>query len=191
MKILKIKCCLSIVYVKHFLEKKQDSLKDNLVYLEAKGPCHCYLFSCMKQNTDKDWLSITFWFLRLLPSYLFLCFYKLQLLLQFTDQMLFLYWKGWFWKILDLVCSRLFNLYTCCLYVKMFIYRDVYFGALFLSLKILKIVILFNSFHSTYLVIYLLKTWNNWSFTDVFRGYRKRPVAWNGLILNTFVRSCD
>ena len=37
-----------------------------------------------------------------------------------------------------------------------------------------------NLFHATGLFLYSLKTENLW-FSDVFRGYRKRPVALNGL----------
>ena len=39
-----------------------------------------------------------------------------------------------------------------------------------------------NPFHATSLFQYLLKTSENHWFSDVFRGYQKRPVAWNGLI---------
>ena len=39
-----------------------------------------------------------------------------------------------------------------------------------------------NPFHATGLFLYTLKTSENQMFTDVFRGYRKRPVAWNGLM---------
>ena len=38
-----------------------------------------------------------------------------------------------------------------------------------------------NSFHATGLFRCPLKTSENLWFSDVFRGYRKRPVAWNGL----------
>ena len=38
-----------------------------------------------------------------------------------------------------------------------------------------------NPFHVTGLFGYLLKTSENLWFRDVFRGYRKRPVTWNGL----------
>ena len=38
-----------------------------------------------------------------------------------------------------------------------------------------------NPFHTTSLFLYPLKTSKNLCFSDVFRGYRKRPVAWNGL----------
>ena len=40
-----------------------------------------------------------------------------------------------------------------------------------------------NPFHATRLFRYPLKTSENQRFPDVFRGYRKRPVAWNGLIV--------
>ena len=36
---------------------------------------------------------------------------------------------------------------------------------------------LFNPFHATGLFLYPLKTSENQRFSDVFRGYRKRPVA--------------
>ena len=39
---------------------------------------------------------------------------------------------------------------------------------------------LFNSFEATGLFLYSLKISENQRFSDVFRGYRKRPVAWNG-----------
>ena len=41
---------------------------------------------------------------------------------------------------------------------------------------------LINPFHATSLLRYPLKTWKNQRFSDAFRGYRKRPVAWNKLI---------
>ena len=40
-----------------------------------------------------------------------------------------------------------------------------------------------NPFHTTCLFVYLLKTSGNFWFFDVFKGYRKRPVAWNGLTM--------
>ena len=39
-----------------------------------------------------------------------------------------------------------------------------------------------NLFHATGLFLYPLKTWENQRFSYIFRGYKKRPVAWNGLI---------
>ena len=36
--------------------------------------------------------------------------------------------------------------------------------------------------HATGLFLYPLKASENQRFSDVFKGYRKRPVAWNGLI---------
>ena len=41
---------------------------------------------------------------------------------------------------------------------------------------------LINLFHATDLFWYPLKTSENLRFSDVFRGYQKRSVAWNGLI---------
>ena len=38
-----------------------------------------------------------------------------------------------------------------------------------------------NPFHATGLFLYPLKTLENLWFPDVFRGYRRSPVAWNGL----------
>ena len=37
-------------------------------------------------------------------------------------------------------------------------------------------------FYATGLFLYPLKTSKNLWLSDVFRGYRKRPVAWNGLV---------
>ena len=39
-----------------------------------------------------------------------------------------------------------------------------------------------NPFHATGLFLYPLETSENLSLSDDFRGYRKRPVALNGLI---------
>ena len=50
-----------------------------------------------------------------------------------------------------------------------------------LSLKRLTVI---NPFHSTGLFLYPLKILKKQRFCDVFRGYRKRPVAGNGLMLN-------
>ena len=41
-----------------------------------------------------------------------------------------------------------------------------------------------NPFHATDLFSYPLKTSENQRFSDVFRGYQKRSVAWNGLSNN-------
>ena len=49
--------------------------------------------------------------------------------------------------------------------------------------------LLFNPFHATGLFLYLLKTSENLWFSDVFRGYRKRPVAWDGLMYQLFFRT--
>ena len=49
--------------------------------------------------------------------------------------------------------------------------------------------LLLNPFHANGLILYLLKTSENQRFSDVFRGYRKRPVAWNGLMYQLFVRT--
>ena len=40
-------------------------------------------------------------------------------------------------------------------------------------------------FHATVLFQYSLKISKNLWLSDVFKGYRKRPVAWNGLTLET------
>ena len=37
-----------------------------------------------------------------------------------------------------------------------------------------------NPFYAIGLFLYPLKTWENQRFSDVVRGYRKRPVIWNG-----------
>ena len=38
-----------------------------------------------------------------------------------------------------------------------------------------------NPFHPIGLFLYHLKTSENQRFSEVFRGYRKRPMGWNGL----------
>ena len=45
---------------------------------------------------------------------------------------------------------------------------------------------LLNPFHATDLFLYPRKTSENLRFSDVFRGYRKRPVAWNMSRMFTF-----
>ena len=41
-----------------------------------------------------------------------------------------------------------------------------------------------NPFHTTGLFLCPLKITKNYKFSDVFRRYRNRPVAWNGLIIH-------
>ena len=43
-----------------------------------------------------------------------------------------------------------------------------------------------NPFYVTALPLYPLKSFKSFCFSDVFRGYRKRPVTWNGLIVFYF-----
>ena len=52
---------------------------------------------------------------------------------------------------------------------------------------------LFNPFPVTSLFLYPLETSKNQKFSDVFRGYRKRPVAWKGLrmYLNKSLDTCS
>ena len=38
-----------------------------------------------------------------------------------------------------------------------------------------------NPFHATDLFLYSLKTSENWRFSDVFKGYRNKTIARNGL----------
>ena len=42
--------------------------------------------------------------------------------------------------------------------------------------------LIFNPFYAPNVSLYPLKTENLW-FSDVFKRYRKRPVTWNGLII--------
>ena len=46
--------------------------------------------------------------------------------------------------------------------------------------------VLINPFHVSGLFLYPLKTSENLWFSDVFKDYRKRPDAWNGLIIKKF-----
>ena len=48
---------------------------------------------------------------------------------------------------------------------------------------------IFNPFYVPGLFLYFLKTSKNFWFSGVFRGYRKRPVAWNGLIVSFVANS--
>ena len=54
-----------------------------------------------------------------------------------------------------------------------------WFRMIFLRLYNVEII---NLFHATIFSLYPLKTSENQRFSDVFRRYRKRPVAWNRLI---------
>ena len=51
--------------------------------------------------------------------------------------------------------------------------------------------LLLNPFHATGLFLYLLKTSENLWFSDTFREYRKRPVAWSGLMCQLFFRTTN
>ena len=51
--------------------------------------------------------------------------------------------------------------------------------------------LLLNPFHATGLLLHLLKILENLWFSDVFRGYGKRPVAWNGLMYQLFFRTTN
>ena len=42
-------------------------------------------------------------------------------------------------------------------------------------------VMIINPFYTTGLFLYPLNALENQGFSDVFRGYRKKPVTWNGL----------
>ena len=54
------------------------------------------------------------------------------------------------------------------------------------TFQLIKLVILlkFNPFHTIVLFLYPLKTSGNQRFFNVSKGYRKRPMAWNGLIVS-------
>ena len=55
------------------------------------------------------------------------------------------------------------------------------FGLVNITLLIFSFKIFFNPFHATDLFWYPLKTSENVWFSDVFKGYQKGSVAWNGL----------
>ena len=48
-----------------------------------------------------------------------------------------------------------------------------------------------SPFYATDLFWYPLKTSENQRFSDVFRGYQKRSVAWNGLIVSLNLYECE
>ena len=47
-----------------------------------------------------------------------------------------------------------------------------------------KLKLTINPFHAIGLFLYPLETLKNLWFPDVFRGYKKRPMVWNGLNFN-------
>ena len=51
----------------------------------------------------------------------------------------------------------------------------------FLDVRLNQIKNLINPFYATGLFLYPRKTSENLWFSDVFKGYKKRPVAWNVL----------
>ena len=53
----------------------------------------------------------------------------------------------------------------------------------FLRKSLSKWIYAVNLFHVTGLILYPLKTSENQRFSDVIRGYRRRPVTWNRLML--------
>ena len=55
-----------------------------------------------------------------------------------------------------------------------------YFSRLFSDI-LLWFILFVNPFHATGVILYPLKTSENLWFSDIFRGYRERPVTWNGL----------
>ena len=76
------------------------------------------------------------------------------------------------WKILNNV---LVLYYTLCNFYNILIFfiLQKYFN---------RAVYLLNPFHATGLFLYPLKTSEKLWFSDIFRVYRKRPMAWNGLM---------
>ena len=79
-------------------------------------------------------------------------------------------------------------------------YSEPYVTTAYLDAQYIRIICLFgswvcqlliNPFHAAGLFLYLLKTSENIWFSDVFRGYRKRPVAWNGLVYQLFFRTTN
>ena len=50
------------------------------------------------------------------------------------------------------------------------------------ALQISRLFYIWWPFHTTGLFLYPLNKLENQMFSDAFRGHRKRPVAWNGLI---------
>ena len=73
-------------------------------------------------------------------------------------------------NVMDLLITSSFN--------RKFLLRGCVFLLLFQNIK----PIFLKLFHVTGLFLYPLKTENLW-FSDVFRGYRKRSMAWTRLIL--------
>ena len=88
-------------------------------------------------------------------------------------------WRHLFAPNLD--CCPLIKIF-CCRKLSNFV-NNLYELALKLVYQENKSTLkeLLNPFHATDFFLYPLKTSENHGFSDVFRGYRKRPVTWNGL----------
>ena len=72
---------------------------------------------------------------------------------------------------------------SCLHFSNVFCFKVVYYKLLRVSTihcwNVKRIFDIVNLFHATGLFPYPLKTSENLWFSDVFRGYRKRLVAWN------------
>ena len=55
----------------------------------------------------------------------------------------------------------------------------LFFSFSFIVLHKYSMVLRFNPFHAAGIFLYPLRIPENQRFSDIFRGYRKRPLAWN------------
>ena len=87
--------------------------------------------------------------------------------------------RSYFWSVLSCIQSGIYE-------PEITPYLDP-FHSVEIASNILRIMANFiNPYYATDLVWYPLKTSENLWFSDVFRGYQKRLVAWNGLTIFSF-----
>ena len=87
-------------------------------------------------------------------------------------------WEDSKWIKFDLVISSVYSRETLGK-GKTFIHqKTILHYILFIVINKIEVA---GPFHATGFVLYTLKTSQNQRFFDVFRGYRKKSVAWNGL----------
>ena len=138
-----------------------------------------------------SWIAAVFFFLKA-TSRLWSCSENSLLIFRCFKTIFFFTLKGDYfiftWEFRELkpgLSSLYINMSTCILWpvsLHLLILIWTYFH---LPDKVL--LIWFSTFHATDLFWYSLKTSENFWFADVFRGYQKRSVAWNGLTRMIFL----
>ena len=81
---------------------------------------------------------------------------------------------AWFWKLKSMIYFHLLKLVVDSFSLEYHHDRS--------SLEIAQMISLLNLIHVISLFLYPPMTLEKKMFSDVFRGYRKKPAAWNGLL---------